>query len=84
MKTGDSILIPATVLRVEGNRLDAQTGNGQLIQTDVSNVMTEEKQPTKKAEKPTGNKSVGLSEHKAELNAPENKAKSSGGHRGRQ
>ncbi len=43
MKPGDSINIKATVLRVDGNFLHAQTANGQLIQTDVSNVMKEEK-----------------------------------------
>ena len=76
MKPGDSIFIKATVLRVEGKRLDAQTADGQLIQTAVENVMTEEKQSSKKEEKPKAaeNKSVGLSEHKAELHAPENKS----------
>lgn len=93
MKTGDSIFIKATVLRVEGKRLDAQTADGQLIQTDVSNVMTEEKQLSVEARfgrpsevvihekqkaapkaKTAERKSVGLEEHKAELNAPENKS----------
>lgn len=75
MNPGDSILIQAKVLRVEGSRLDAQTADGQLIQTDVSNVMKEEKRPAaKKEEKTAEKKSVGLSEHKAELHAPENKS----------
>ena len=52
MKAGEQINIKATVLRVDGERVDAQTANGQLIQTDKSNVI----------------------EHKAILNAPENKA----------
>ena len=39
MKAGESIFIQATVLRVDGDRVDAQTGNGQLIQTDKSNVV---------------------------------------------
>lgn len=38
MKAGDQIDIKAVVLRVEGDRVDAQTANGQLIQTDVKNV----------------------------------------------
>lgn len=38
MKQGENIKINATVLRVEGDRLDAQTPNGQLIQTHISNV----------------------------------------------
>lgn len=83
MKTGSSILIKATVLRVEGNRLDAQTANGQLIQTDISNVMNSEEKPTAtaKPEKPktAEKKSVPPSENKAILNAPENKSN----HRGR-
>lgn len=83
MKTGSSILIKATVLRVEGNRLDAQTANGQLIQTDISNVMNSEEKPTAtaKPEKPktAERKSVPPSENKAILNAPENKSN----HRGR-
>lgn len=77
MKTGDSIKINATVLRVEGSRLDAQTADGQLIQTDVSNVMKEEKQPAAKKEeksKPGEKKSDNRFEHKAELDAPENKS----------
>lgn len=77
MNPGDSIKINAKVLRVEGTRLDAQTADGQLIQTDVSNAMTEEKQPeAKKQEKPktAEKKSDRRFEHKAELNAPENKA----------
>lgn len=51
MKPGQKINIKAVVLRVEGSRVDAQTANGQLIQTDIKNV----------------------AEHKAVLNAPENK-----------
>ncbi len=39
MKAGDEINIKAVVLRVDGSRVDAQTANGQLIQTDVSNVV---------------------------------------------
>lgn len=86
MKTGDSIFIQAKVLRVTGKRLDAQTADGQLIQTDVSNVMNEEKTDAKKEVKPktAEKKSVGLSEHKAELNAPENKSAEQEHHRGRQ
>lgn len=38
MKPGDEITIKATVLRVDGDRVDAQTPDGQLIQTDASNV----------------------------------------------
>lgn len=38
MKAGDQINIQAVVLRVEKDRVDAQTANGQLIQTDVKNV----------------------------------------------
>jgi len=53
MKPGDHVKINATVLRVEGKRLDAQTADGQLIQTAVKNVMKEEKQQSaKKDEKP--------------------------------
>ena len=51
MKSSDKIIIQATVIRVDGSRIDAQTANGQLIQTDISNLI----------------------EHKAVLNAPENK-----------
>lgn len=98
MKTGDSIFIKATVLRVEGTRLDAQTANGQLIQTDVSNVMTEENQVfvgvdfarpqssetvTHKKPKTAEKKSDTRFEHKAELDAPENKSSNSNKHRGR-
>lgn len=39
MNPGEKINIKAVVLRVEGNRVDAQTSNGQLIQTDKSNVI---------------------------------------------
>jgi len=39
MKQGDSIQITAKVLRVSGERVDAQTPNGELIQTHVSNVV---------------------------------------------
>lgn len=42
MTAGEQITIKATVLRVDGNRVDAQTANGQLIQTDLSNVETAE------------------------------------------
>lgn len=85
MKTGDFIFIKATVLRVEGNRLDAQTANGQLIQTDVSSVMSEEKTAAKKEEKSktAEKKSDTGFEHKAELNAPENKSERKINHRGR-
>lgn len=38
MKPGQKINIQAVVLRLEGDRIDAQTANGQLIQTDLSNV----------------------------------------------
>ncbi len=38
MKPGDEITIKARVLRVDGDRVDTQTSDGQLIQTDVSNV----------------------------------------------
>lgn len=38
MNPGDNINIKASVLRVEGDRVDAQTANGQLIQTDKTNV----------------------------------------------
>ena len=51
MKPGEEIQITVRVLRVEGSRLDAQTRNGELIQTHVDNV-----------------------EHKAILNAPEDKS----------
>jgi len=51
MKSGEEIQITVRVLRVEGSRLDAQTRDGQLIQTSVENV-----------------------EHKAVLNAPEDKS----------
>ncbi len=77
MNSGDSVFIKATVLRVEGSRLDAQTADGQLIQTAVENVMTEEKQPAAKKEeksKTAEKKSDGRFEHKAELDAPENKS----------
>lgn len=87
MKTGDSIFIKATVLRVEGTRLDAQTANGQLIQTDVSNAMTEENETfigidfarpkdsvMHKKPKTAERKSVPPAENKAVLNAPENKS----------
>lgn len=76
MKTGDSIFIKATVLRVEGTRLDAQTADGQLIQTAVENAMTEDKKPTATAKPKTPEKKSDTrgKEHKAELNAPENKS----------
>lgn len=38
MIPGEKINIQAVVLRVEGRRVDAQTANGQLIQTDIENV----------------------------------------------
>ena len=38
MQAGDKVNIAATVLRVDGNRVDAQTPDGQLIQTDAINV----------------------------------------------
>jgi hypothetical protein len=37
-RPGEKVAINLMVLRVEGTRLDAQTPDGQLIQTDVSNV----------------------------------------------
>lgn len=40
MQAGDEVKIKAKVLRVDGNRVDAQTPSGQLIQTDVANVET--------------------------------------------
>jgi hypothetical protein len=39
IKTGDEVILKLKVLRVDGERLDAQTANGQLIQTDKSNVV---------------------------------------------
>lgn len=45
MKAGDTITIKATVLRVEGNRIDTQTADGKLIQTDVSNISEAVSQP---------------------------------------
>jgi hypothetical protein len=80
MKTGDSIFIQAKVLRVTGKRLDAQTADGQLIQTAVENVMTEKNQekqpapPKKDVPKAPQAKSVPPAENKAVLNAPENKS----------
>ena len=62
MKSGDEISIKATVLRVEGKRLDAQTPDGQLIQTHVSNARLHEQKSVKNAP-----------ENKAIKNAPENK-----------
>ncbi len=75
MKQGDKIKIQATVLRVDGDFLHAQTLSGQLIQTDISNCVKEEKE-AEKIEKPTGSsiKSVSQSENKAVLDAPENKS----------
>ncbi len=73
-------------MRVEGTRLDAQTADGQLIQTDISNAMSDEKKPiTTATEKPktADKKSVPPGENKADrrgaenkaiLNAPENKS----------
>ena len=38
MKAGDETLLPVRILRVEtGGRVDAQTADGQLIQTDMAN-----------------------------------------------
>ena len=87
MKAGDLITIKATVLRVDGDFLHAQTPNGQLIQTDISNVMSEKEvfigvdyaRPSssrtvvQKIPKESGKKSVPAAENKAVLNAPENK-----------
>lgn len=39
MKAGEKIDFRATVLRVDGDRVDAQISNGQLIQMDKSNVV---------------------------------------------
>jgi len=39
MNPGKEINIKAVVLRVDGERVDAQTANGQLIQTDISNLI---------------------------------------------
>ncbi len=58
MKPGDTIYLKMTVLRVEGNRVDAQTPSGQLVQVPIEGIET---------------KPVDLPEHKAVLNAPENK-----------
>lgn len=38
MAPGDEVQIKVTVLRIDGNRVDTQTPDGQLIQTDASNV----------------------------------------------
>lgn len=38
MNAGDEIRIKATVLRVDDERVDAQTPDGQLIQTKVGNT----------------------------------------------
>jgi hypothetical protein len=65
MKSGEEILIKATVLRVDGTRLDAQTPDGQLIQTHVSNACLSERSKAIK----------NAPENKAVLNAPENKSK---------
>ena len=78
MKPGDSIQIKAKVLRVVGNRLDAQTPNGELIQTDVSNVV--ELNPVINIEivdQTIGNeKMIGKPvEDKAVKSAPENKSR---------
>lgn len=62
MKPGESINIKAVVLRVDGTRVDAQTANGELIQTHISNVESIQ------------NKAQKLPAHKAILNAPENKS----------
>lgn len=53
MNPGQKINIQAVILRVEAHRVDAQTADGQLIQTNLSNVVA--------------------IQHKAVLNAPENK-----------
>ena len=63
MSPGEHIQIKAVVLRVDGERVDAQTANGQLIQTHVSNAEPVEKKAVTKA---PANKAV--------LNAPENKS----------
>lgn len=63
MKAGDNITINAQVLRIEGNRIDAQTPSGQLIQTNISNVAVVE------------GKAVKTGENKAILSAPETKGK---------
>ena len=60
MKPGEPIQIKATVLRVDGTRLDAQTPNGELIQTHISNVVE---------------KSIRPGENKAVQNSPENKSR---------
>lgn len=58
MKPGEIITVKATVLRVDGKRVDAQLGNGELLQTHVANV--ENKQiksaPENKQVKPKENK----------------------------
>lgn len=77
MKQGDQITIKATVLRVDAGFIHAQTPNGQLIQTDISNCMKEdeklEKDEKREKLKPE-KKSVPPAENKAILNAPENKS----------
>ncbi len=40
MNPGQKINIQAVILRVEDHRVDAQTADGQLIQTNLSNVVS--------------------------------------------
>lgn len=49
MKAGDEAVVKGTILRVDGERVDLQTENGQLIQTKVSNVTAIEKPSEKKS-----------------------------------
>lgn len=61
MKPGETVIINATILRVDSERVHAQTRDGQLIQTSVGNAeIKPENSPA---------------QHKAILHAPENKSR---------
>jgi hypothetical protein len=62
---GDSVLIPATVLRMRGDSVEVQLADGQFVRTPAGNVMRPEAEnksvkatPQNKAVKPAENKSV--------------------------
>jgi hypothetical protein len=60
MKAGEQATVSGTILRVDGTRVDLQTPDGQLIQTNVKNVKAVETKEQKSNGKNEGRKgSVG-------------------------
>jgi hypothetical protein len=56
MKAGEKVTVSGTVLRVDGTRVDLQTPDGQLIQTNVKNVKAVETKVQKTNGKNEGRK----------------------------